>query len=41
VLSVSYQNQVNRESQKPPIQVNIPDEDDAMNHVKEIEKTNK
>ncbi len=31
VLSVSYQNQVNREIQKPPVQVNIPDEDYEIN----------
>ncbi len=31
VLSVSYQNQVNREIQKPPVQVNIPDEDHEIN----------
>ncbi len=31
VLSVSYQNQVNREIQKPPVQVNVPDEDYEIN----------
>jgi cell division protein FtsW len=31
VLSVSYQNQVNREIQKPPVQVNAPDEDYEIN----------
>lgn len=31
VLSVSYQNQVNREVQKPPVQVNLPDEDYEIN----------
>lgn len=30
VLSVSYQNQVNREIQKSPVQVNLPDEDYEM-----------
>lgn len=30
VLSVSYQNQINREIQKPPVQVNMPDEDYEM-----------
>lgn len=32
VLSVSYQNQINREIQKPPVQVNMPEEDYKMNH---------
>ncbi len=32
VLSVSYQNQVNREIQKPPVQVNVPDEDYEINN---------
>src|SRR5690554_5100913 len=31
ILSVSYQNQVNREIQKPPIQVALPDEDYEIN----------
>jgi cell division protein FtsW len=31
VLSVSYQNQVNRDIQKPPVQVALPDEDYEMN----------
>ncbi len=31
ILSVSYQNQVNREIQKPPVQANVPDEDYEMN----------
>jgi cell division protein FtsW len=31
ILSVSYQNQVNREIQKPPVQVNVPDEDFELN----------
>jgi cell division protein FtsW len=31
ILSVSYQNQVNRESSKPPVQVNVPDEDFEIN----------
>ncbi len=31
ILSVSYQNQVNRQIQKPPIQVALPDEDFDMN----------
>jgi cell division protein FtsW len=31
VLSVSYQNQVNRQIQKPPVQVALPDEDMDMN----------
>ena len=31
ILSVSYQNQINSEIQKPPVQVNIPDEDFEMN----------
>lgn len=31
ILSVSYQNQINSEIQKPPIQVNMPDEDFEMN----------
>ena len=31
VLSVSYQNQINREIQKPPVQVNVPDEDYEIN----------
>ena len=35
ILSVSYQNQVNRESGKPPIQVNVPDEDYALGQEKE------
>ena len=30
ILSVSYQNQVNKEIQKPPVQVNMPDEDVEM-----------
>lgn len=30
ILSVSYQNQINREIQKPPVQVNVPDEDVEM-----------
>ena len=32
VLTVSYQNQINREVQKPPVQVNIPDEDYEINN---------
>ncbi len=35
ILSVSYQNQVNREIGKPPVQVNVPDEDYALGHEKE------
>src|SRR5690554_4879915 len=31
VLTVSYQNQINREVQKPPVQVNVPDEDYEIN----------
>ncbi|MEE4286155.1 MAG: FtsW/RodA/SpoVE family cell cycle protein [Mariniphaga sp.] len=31
ILSVSYQNQVNREIQKPPVQVALPDEDYEIN----------
>lgn len=31
VLSVSYQNQINREIQKPVVQVNVPDEDHEIN----------
>jgi cell division protein FtsW len=31
ILSVSYQNQVNREMQKPPVEVNVPDEDYEIN----------
>jgi cell division protein FtsW len=31
VLSVSYQNQVNRQIQKPPVQINVPDEDVELN----------
>lgn len=31
VLSVSYQNQINREIQKPAVQVNLPDEDYEIN----------
>ena len=31
ILSVSYQNQVNREMLKPPVQVNVPDEDYEIN----------
>lgn len=34
VLSVSYQNQVNRDIQKPPVQVALPDEDYEMSHEK-------
>jgi len=34
ILSVSYQNQVNREIQKPAVQVNMPDEDYEMDHEK-------
>ncbi|MFW5821925.1 MAG: FtsW/RodA/SpoVE family cell cycle protein [Tangfeifania sp.] len=34
ILSVSYQNQVNRETQKPAVQVNVPDEDYEMDHEK-------
>ncbi|MDD4143664.1 MAG: FtsW/RodA/SpoVE family cell cycle protein [Prolixibacteraceae bacterium] len=30
ILSVSYQNQINRETQKPAVQVNMPDEDYEM-----------
>ena len=30
ILSVSYQNQVNREIQKQPVQINAPDEDVEM-----------
>jgi cell division protein FtsW len=30
ILSVSYQNQINRETQKPAVQVNMPDEDFEM-----------
>ncbi len=30
ILSVSYQNQINREIKKPPVQVNVPDEDFEM-----------
>ncbi len=30
ILSVSYQNQINRDIQKPPVQVNLPDEDYEM-----------
>lgn len=30
ILSVSYQNQVNKDIQKPPVQVNMPDEDVEM-----------
>jgi cell division protein FtsW len=38
ILSVSYQNQVNREIQKPPVQVNVPDEDYEMSYEKSTEK---
>jgi cell division protein FtsW len=31
ILSVSYQNQVNREMMKPPVEVNVPDEDYEIN----------
>ncbi len=31
VLSVSHQNQINRQAQKPPVQVALPDEDFDMN----------
>ncbi|MDD4108260.1 MAG: FtsW/RodA/SpoVE family cell cycle protein, partial [Prolixibacteraceae bacterium] len=31
ILSVSYQNQINSENQKPAVQVNLPDEDYEMN----------
>lgn len=34
IISVSYQNQVNREIQKPAVQVNVPDEDYEMDHEK-------
>jgi len=34
---VSYQNQVNREIQKPAVQVNMPDEDYEMDHEKKKE----
>jgi cell division protein FtsW len=37
ILSVSYQNQVNRETQKPAVQVNVPDEDYEMDHEKKKE----
>lgn len=37
ILSVSYQNQVNRETQKPAVQVNVPDEDYEMDHQKKKE----
>lgn len=37
ILSVSYQNQVNRETRKPPVQVNMPDEDYEMDHEKKKE----
>ncbi len=37
ILSVSYQNQVNREIQKPAVQVNVPDEDYEMDHEKKKE----
>jgi cell division protein FtsW len=31
ILSVSYQNQVNREMMKPPVEINVPDEDYEIN----------
>ncbi len=37
ILSVSYQNQVNRTIRKPPVQVNLPDEDYEMNQGKKEE----
>jgi cell division protein FtsW len=37
ILSVSYQNQVNRETQTPAVQVNVPDEDYEMDHEKKKE----
>ena len=37
ILSVSYQNQVNRKIQKPAVQVNVPDEDYEMDHEKKKE----
>jgi len=37
ILSVSYQNQVNRKIQKPAVQVNVPDEDYEMGQEKKNE----
>ena len=37
ILSVSYQNQVNRETRNPAVQVNVPDEDYEMDHEKKKE----